>query len=552
MASRFVYQPRVSQAPTPSEAEGVKQATPVGEVGEGLDQLGQVVQGIAVDAWRREAASEASRGLAELQSRFTKRLVQATSQKGEKAFGADRLVGEALGNDIAEVRGTLRNELARRRFDEESQRLLGGANRTLTVHVAEQARAAQADSLKARLQAARDVVSLDPSQADDQIASLEPEVRAMALSSDGAEQDVAELRADLRADSIVAYLNAGNVDGATSVLLRHEAELGARGPDLRRKILAFGLKQTAETRAMDFTRKATDARGFVDRAAAEAMLDQIEDVGLKDETRKRLDVRLDTLEKSEKARGGAIYGDALAQFGQTRTLDPVALAELDAGPQSWQEYAGKLRTMQDRMRARWRKSAADQRREIREDNERAMNDYLRIPLEERVNENLQELVGHRVGNDIGFGAIEVQQTKDRAALAKRLSLSEAEFVRRGKDLASWRTLSKEEQDDLDLVLRRRYSDLAREAKGEPPPEQVDASLEGAVAPVVKKRKLLWDTTEPAWKRQAREIRERRETSPAAVAPAPARRPTKYLVSPDGRQRVPVFADGSRGPVEPVP
>lgn len=417
--------PRLGEAPPSSGLE---------RVGQGLQQLGAGLAGVE-EARRKAGKAAALRAVSALSDEASDAYdgEQGAFRKyGEEGFAAIDTAYEHVQRRRQEISDGLSDDYARAFFDGEAsllveQRRRQGERRKGVLREAIAAGAAE-DRLKAAVRTLGSAYA-DPEARDFQIAAVEDAFDAIG-GPENPRTKVAKAKAlqILHGTVIAGFMDAHQAEEAHAYLQEHREELGEAAAGLARRIDKVRTADAGDALALQFTEMARLPTGEVDEDRARALLDTIDDVAVKDEATKRLDHRLKGEADDFKTAGTGVKKALLRGYNTTGRFDPQLMAELN---DRWPDLATELINMDDRRRARNRRNAADARREIREDNERAMNAYLRIPIEERANVDVEAQFGHMVGNDIGLGDIAALQTKDRAAVQKGQATPITDFVKEG-------------------------------------------------------------------------------------------------------------------------
>jgi hypothetical protein len=265
--------------------------------------------------------------------------------------------------------------------------------------------------------------------------------------------------------------------------------------------------------------------------------------------------------------------DALTKFNQG------GLSAIPGPDMAWLNRRNPefVTSLYDKANTRYRQSKSDdaeQRREQREANELALRTYMSTPKEERAGLNVDLEYGTTGANHLGLLAIKERQQKDKADVQKGEGVKESDFITDGLAQGfglvvkpgDGKKTAEKKKTEYRAALQEAYFDFADSNKRLPNAAEKQQIIDGLLQKHVEARSLNPFSSEPfglsdheeLGYQQATRLRAEgiRPPTPAASAPAvaqpSARRPVKYRVSPDGKQRAPVYADGTVGPIESAP
>lgn len=223
-------------------------------------------------------------------------------QKGQAAFGGEKDLISGYEKKLDEKIAGFASPRVREAAAQRKAQIMASRRREVENYIGQQREVAKGASLVARKATGLDSLALnyaDPALRAETMADVEDSIRSLAVSDEVAEAEVAEYRK--QADLVVLrrFLDEKDTKGAKAYFAQAADRLGKDASRVRREIETAGRDEEAEDKAIGFVEAARDGEsGRVDRAKAEAKLDGIKDVGLRDEARRRLEHRLSLEERA--------------------------------------------------------------------------------------------------------------------------------------------------------------------------------------------------------------------------------------------------------------
>lgn len=537
MALRVPIGPQVATAPLPRPSIAPEQT------GQLLQQVGgaiEQVSGQARQIYEREKQRADSARVAQLETEFqttaNRLLDDLSSKRGEEAFAAE----QATLGELGKLRdGLLEKTEGLERWTKQATgarlgALFEGARRDANAHVTKQRQVAMADTIQAREASVLDALARnfnDPKGRTEQMAAAESVIGALSPTAEGRAQAQAEFRQKAHVVVLERYLAGRDTEGAKAYLAQVRDELGAAASQVEKDLLAVERDTEAEREAMKIARAAADPRtGWVDEGRALADVDALPPGPIKDEVRARVERRVAVSDSVREAEVNKRFRMALTAYrrGGIGAIPPTLREWLD---EHAPERMDRLEEDRDRKRRMSRSDRAEAQRAQADANHLALFDFMARPAEERATVDVEALYGGTGPDDLGLGALHVKQREAVDAVKKGLALSEAEFVRRAKSYASGRIKSKKDMAEFEAEMRIQFG----EEKEPPSPERARQIVSEALAEQVRKRPLLWDTSERGFEARRRQrtegvtaadLEEEELLEPLVRPAAPAERPTK--------------------------
>lgn len=463
------------------------------------------------------------------------------------ALQADR---EALAENLA-------NDDQRRMFEIASRDMLENTRRQAMGHVAgEYERAAQASKV-ARVETG--LTAIANSYADEKTAAkvtagVEADIRALQISPEAGNAEIAAFQKRATETRLNQFIGAKNWAGASAVLAKDRDKLGDRAGHFEAIIGAVKMDVEAEHAANELIQNALQKNGRVDATMARDRLQAIPEGPFKDEVAKRLDHGLALEDKGWNRRVSNVYESALTQYLKGGTISKIDTRTkqwlIDEAPEEWL----RLKRLSEADADHWRRlkeGKGDTPAQVdalisakadideRQDFYRGLGDkdFLRQPILEGLTPPQRKEIGNYW-----------------VSMRKRDPISDAEFNRVvteniGEDPGGFES-KLEEKAYRARMNSLRQEHLKNNQNKEPTFEDRERMHAKATRDITVDRwRVLPDT-----KKKAFLVKEAGPEGGPELGPtkAPgARKIEQYLLSPDKKQRVPVYDDGTKGEIEEV-
>lgn len=390
-------------------------------------------------------------------------------------------------------------------------------------------------------------------------------IRALHDRGLPAEQIQAEVQAYKRkgyADALTRRLQAGDIAGAREGLDLWREQLGTEAGKLDKAITKAD-QRLEGSRGAQAALVARDDDGYLDEGEAERAFlatkwsspeAQQQGEAAFEEGKKRLAA-------VRKADVGELFRGLFAGF-HDKGWAGIQGPELDRLNRLDPEKYERIKTEYDQQR---REAKAD-RREVKAARSMAdllvKLDFLSKTPEERAALDVEEEYAGKVpeGADappstVGLKTLAVEKQKAAQTVQKGDATSETEFVRdtMSQAIGVPGVEKQETKRAIQAAAVNAYNTFLAEKKRPPSDAERQALIDPIVTKAATKPRAIFGISldngeEYGFERQKRERAEGQPATPAAPAPKTI---TKYLRSPDGTRRVPVYADGSFGPEEMV-
>jgi hypothetical protein len=571
--------PRVQPGPLVLPEPPQAPASGLSELGAGVADAGKALEEITLKENEKEARSQATKGLADLQAFVNQRLYDpqagAISLVGEKAIAAHATLPKELEDKSTELRGGLAAGRAQELYEAKAREILLRAGVTLDKHAGQQVRVVRAANVDALVKTSGDTITSDPDQADALVQSVEETVRSQALSGPMADYAAKEWKQDARTKQVMGYLNAGRLDDAKAAFLRHEAEFGAAAPAVRDHILTFDRGVQAEQNAARWVDEFRTDTGAVNEGLAKKKLNTITDPKLRIATEKALDARLQNERAAWDANVKHLFAIGGAHLNSTRRNDQQVIDALNAlVPWSKEALSGPdLATQLVNRESVWtRRNRASHSEATRIQNEidaRAMFMFLQKP--EQVRSDKDALDVDRTFSEMGTSPkmlehLKAEQNLLKEKIDRRTGMSETEFRQmvQGKLGKRYSAASPEARRAMDARMNLRYQALAKD--GDPHLREAEASADALAKQVHLNRNWARDFEGSALELDLLYPNAKPEDVTPLDTPIPqadggaatqvppaagaAKTIKSYKFDPSGaRRRIPVYDDGTVGMAE---
>lgn len=543
---------RVTSTATPTPyRQGFGPVTFGAGLGEGLQAGGKELEAFARKEQQKHDLARVQEGQALLGEWRARNLFDEQQgylrKKGKDALGQQDKYLADWDSTVAAITSNLANDDQRRAFETEATAQKEQVQRQMSGHALQQADALADGTYKAVL----DTATSEAANAyTDPVAVAEARHTGIAAvlarrKAEGwnPEQTDAQLRSfttGLHLSVVDRMVAAGDGEGAQRYLQTHGHEIdGTARARVDRQVEVAKLGTEAERKAAAIVATArTEVTGWVDSDKALALVDDVPEGPLRDEVRQRVEHRV-VVADHEKARDvdehfKAAY-TAYLKGGLGAVPAQLKTWLVERAPEKWDQ-------LRDDAERRYRMSKADKseaRRLQAEVNRVALLDFMSRPTEERAALDVEGVYGATGVDPSGLGALKVRQRQATDALQKGAGVKEAEFIRDANaEAAQLLKGNKAKAKEFEAEMRLEFDDFQAQNKRPPNREEAQQIRAAALTEVVKERAWLWDTTERAYQRRARERQQAPGAAPAPAAATPAAPPAPGrmvpVISPDGK------------------
>jgi hypothetical protein len=452
--------------------------------------------------------------------------------RGTAAAESSAKAVESLRQAQKKVAEGLTDAEVRQLFLQRSAGQLESAVGRVEGHVGAEIQAAAEVSLKARVHEAIEAVANaapaeDFDTAQKEAWSLWGNIQALALSPEAAEAQLADVKARMAGLRLQKRLKVKDVKGAEEVYAEVKDVLGADAVKFEEDLASLRTNVNAESLAATLSAAHLRKDGLLDEKAAMAALREAAgaDVKLLDEATLRLRHRATEAKRDWDMRVDDLSRRAFAEFNKKGWggMDSKLRDELnEANPNLWD----RLRDDAEQRYRRSQESKSDAQRAQSEANRLAMQEYMKLPQEERAALNVGVFVAGMGGVDkLGLGAIEVQQRRDKDAVQKGQSVREGDFVRNVSAEASGVITDKTQLSLLQAEARIAHDRFVQDFKRPPSVDEQSRLTQVLLQKVVKERWwILPDGEQFEFQRRAAERKEAMKKQQPQATPAAAPRP----------------------------
>jgi hypothetical protein len=466
--------------------------------------------------------------------------------------------------DVLERHEKKRKEIADNMSTDEARELfLGRTGRQalefrsrVESHVQQQRRVADVASLKARAEAALEAIRKNVGNGalvEQQSLALEGPIQALSLSPEDAKADLRNWHRSVIATRLDVMLEQGNWQAAEGLYNDTSATLGKEGKVYGDRIAKVKGAAEAEETVAGIVAGARLPNGEVDEAKALRALD-----GMPEEQRAKLETSMAAhLARERKAwdaeteRVGRESYTIVNRIGWQRFLGTPLEEQLNQrDPKLWDSLRNGDQRDLDRLerKSRIRANNAAALREQKDIDAIALNEWdtelLRDPAaadperfkamhREMSPRAVSEIAERKARAEKGWGVELSKAVTDLRAELRDYAPPPGRNDREKRDEKAWWAARQGE-------LTNAYTDWQERNPGKrPTTEEVVRMKADVIAPLVPRTAAGAQRSGQALQRK--------------VAPPLSSRTIKsYLRSPDGKRRVPVYTDGTRGPEEAVP
>lgn len=492
-------------------------------------------------------------------------------KNGRKGFGhtqGDEALTGAEGfyksreRDIEELSKRFTNDSQRRKFKEEIDRRMLHVERKVENKFAVETERKRRSTLVIASDQSRQKALSAPDASAFQAAIFEGSAAVAELedTSEAADAAMKKWQGETFAAAIEQKINQGALTEAKHLFGATRERIP---PKSREAIETYLTKAERALEAEKFAESALEvAKGLSDGPVnAEYALSIVdtqvpaetpEQLALRDDVKRRLKERIiqsdrawdeETKEISRKAfatynvRGWRGMPEPLKE--QLNDRNPALYARLKAeSEQRWRQHQA---------------GSAEARRAQAELNRLAMQEYMKLPVEDRAELEVPIFLAGLGADRLGVGAVEVQQRKDKTAVEKGGFVRENEFVTTalaqaqgviGKD--------KQKREAFEAEARIAYDRFVTANGGKPPTRDDELKLSGELLSKTLRERLggLIETEEYEFQKRARERKEAVNdqapgqsavTAPTTIEEAP--KPVKKVVITNGARRLNVNEEG---------
>lgn len=451
-----------------------------------------------------------------------------------------------------------------------SGELYAASTRKVESHASQQRIVAGDDALKGGLDTLQQAIANDTTGKDTQQLADHGErmIRSLQRSQAGGDASVLKWRSDVATTRINSLLSTANsiedpdakakyintaqkqFDEAKDFIVKPENvkfEI-----DKAQAVLAKAtLDRTAEHRATTVVQGSTGLDGRVDVAKVESQVLETPAGPLRDEVRTRAQQQAQLQTAAFKEQTDIVSKKAFSAFNTGGWAGIPAALKVDLNNRNPELY-DKLQTEAQRKWKAAQGSGAEQRREQAAINKEALNDFMSLPTADRAKQDMDLFLADHPGVDaVGRSALGPKQRGAVEVLTKAGAEKEGEFVRQAAALRPAIPIKKKGDAQKDAAAAREWKARATSAyqafvlkHGEAPTDEDAAKLSTAL--VLFGPGSGSNQPEP-------------DAYAAAIAPpaktsvkSPPKAVVKWKVSPDKKQRAPVYSDGTVGAIEEVP
>jgi hypothetical protein len=307
---------QVSPAATPEVYKRPPGSTGNELVARGLNQVGDAINSIAEDAYKKAVVADTTKGKADLEAAVTQLYYHEVDGAFHK-YGEDGIVSAdkaftELQKVRSNIRESLKTETAKKLFDLDSQKLLESYNRKGQVHQAKQRQvvaAARIDALQKNVLNALPFVYDDPEERERLINSANDAIRHLAPSKEAAKTAIFEFQKEAHKAVLKGFLANEREDEAQAYFNKHEKAFGADADKVREVLEVAGVHRKADNFSTLAIKNAKNKdTGWVDPGLARALVEDL-DVSqkVKDETWRRLEVKIRKAEHEKNHAIGSVY-----------------------------------------------------------------------------------------------------------------------------------------------------------------------------------------------------------------------------------------------------
>lgn len=451
--------------------------------------------------------------------------------RGTTAAESSAKAVEALRKAQAQVAERLTDAEVRQLFLQRSAGQLESAVGRVESHVGAEVQAAAEGSLKARVKEAVDAVANasateDFDTAAKELFSLEGNVRALASSPEVAEAQLGDIKARMAAVRLQKRIDANDWKGAETVYSEVKEALGADAARFEKSIAGLRTDVKAESLAGELSAKFIRKDGTLNESEAMKALrkEAGSDVKLLDEATTRLRQRAAEFKRDFDVRADDVSRQAFAVFNKKGWAGiPTQLKDAlnEVNPNLYMRLKDETEQRYRRSQA----SKADAKRDQDMANRLAMQEYMKLPQEERAALDVGAFTSSMGVDKLGAGAIEVQQRRDKDAVQKGQSVREGDFVRNVQAEASGVITDKVQLGLLQAESRIAHDRFVQDFKRPPNVDEERQLTQVLLQKVVKERwGILPDGEQFEFQRRAAERKEAMKKQQPQPPPAAAARP----------------------------
>lgn len=489
------------------------------------------------------------------------------SLQGRAAEADGATVMERIEKHRQDIANGLANDEAKKLFLERTGKQVESLRSSVESHVSGERQRADVASLNARADAATEAMSKaarvgDGATVQLQSMALEGSIRALALSPEDADRDVAKWRRHSVATQIDAFLDVKRLDVAEALLNDAKDTLG---PELAKKyqteIDTRKVAVTAESAADQIVAKSQQAvqnRHFAapDRATAEQLLSKLP-ADVQKKAAPLVKERLVLLDQQADEERKKFLQDARAAYNRNRAgffATPMADRLNDVDSALYDTLSERAeRRAEHLQRKRANNSQAKAQQKLIDNT--AVNEWTtKITTNPNAADLEDFLTTHDDLSDDIPSRLEAMKAKAVAAHAKGAGQSIGEFsdavlknaerfLPKPGATPKSKAIAKQARDDLEARAKLKYLEAFEQNQGKELDPAKAADLRATLV------EQLQPNADPESVKQAADAIVRRGTG---GPPTGGKRVKSYLVSPDKKRRIPVYADGTRGAEESVP
>lgn len=556
--------PVVPERPDPSAGVGLQAA------GQALGQGAQVAGAIATDVYHRGVVSDVAKATAGFGAEAGDIYARLKALRGDDAIAAVEPARLALEQARKRWAEQLATDDAKGLFERQSQETSSKYGLGLTQHFLAATRESEEANAGA---AAASAVNQAPLHYKDPefLATLYTQAGALAFkladtTAEGAaraqaiKQDVLEGAAKGALAAYDAGTDPDGLDTAKGLVYGNKPALGKKFPALAAAVESAGLVQMAEAEAMRIEADTSKAGGFTEDTA-DAEVEKIANVKLKDLVQTRVRDRLSERDRIQKDATQAVWKQALGAYnrGGLRAAESVRLPDGSSAMDWLNANAPDLeKRLRDDARSKWRQAKADasqSRAEIADARNKAKDDFLALPPETQATLDIDAEFGLET-DATGLAALRRLQSEAVRRVKNGESITITDFVRDGEaqgvgvvGASGGKKTREAKQKEYHSALVEAYYQFEEDNKRKPTAadkqEIIDAFLKKEI------REIPWaiDKEEFGFERRAR-LRAAGEVVPLPVGRA-GKPIVKWQESASRGTRRPVYADGTTGPEEPL-
>ncbi len=480
------------------------------------------------------------------------------STRGRAAAEQSIDTKERIAKRRKEIADNLNTDEAKELFLKRTGGQLEDYYRGIESHTSQQRQVADVATLNARREAALETVRANPNNltaVERQAAALEGPIQALALSPEDAQADVRKWQGDVAAAQIDAQLQSGDWQSAETMLKSKGTVLSEKDRHTLTATVERVKEATqSETMASSIVKGALREDGSLDQRKAIAELDKV-DPDIRDKVRPKALQLMTEAEQAYRAETERITTKATAGYAKSGWTKEW---EAGIGEQLRVRNPERYLALRNANEAKWhriqndKKDGAAARREQAARDKEALNDFMSLSPEERANADIDEFLATRDVSPVGRSALGPRQAAAKEHVEKGQATHQGEFMKEAEANSVGFVKGEKAKKEFKAAASLAYDDFQREHK-RPPNQEEAKKLIGSLVITTDTKPGFFYGTNPE-KGYQRRIREQKEGKPATPPEAPqpeAKKVMKYLVSPDKKQRVPIYADGTKGSPEPV-